>query len=291
MIEICPISTKIGAEIRGVDVRNLDDTTFGLIYQAFLEHVLLLFRGQHLEVTGFLEFAARFGELKPHIAKRSHHPIHPELMVMDNRVVDIKAGAEAVATTAKPVLVKRGAAWHSDLMYEYVTAKATQLYSLRVPSSGGDTLFANSYTAYETLPNALKARINGLFGSYCYGGRTKRSQEMLEEADKNRDNALHPLVRVHPETGRQILFFNDGHICHIDGLSPSDSDALISELKAHTEASGGDYRHKWQAGDVLIWDNRCSIHCATGDYPPEERRTMWRTTIMEPGWEQQRLAS
>lgn len=290
MIEVRPIAPRIGAEIRGADVRKLDEASFGVIYQAFLNHVLLLIRGQQLEIPDFLAFASRFGELKPHIAKRSHHPLHPELMVMDNRVADIKSGGEPQGTSAKPVLVKRGAAWHSDLMYEYVTAKATQLYALTVPSSGGDTLFANSYAAYETLPDSLKKRIEGLCGSYCYGGRTKRSQEMLEEADRQRANAVHPLVRVHPETGRKILFFNDGHICHIEGLNPADSDALILELKAHTETTDGDYRHTWQAGDVLIWDNRCSIHSATGNYPPDERRTMWRTTVMEPGWQRERLA-
>ena len=98
---------------------------------------------------------------------------------------------------------------------------------------------------------------------------------------------MHPFVQVHPETGRKILYFNGGQVIDILGVDAEESDALIAQLKAHTESADGDYRHKWQAGDVVIWDNRCSIHTATGDYPVNERRTMWRTTIMNEGWQRQ----
>ncbi len=97
---------------------------------------------------------------------------------------------------------------------------------------------------------------------------------------------MHPLVQVHPETGRRTLYFNDGQIIGIVGMDPGTSEPIIAELRAHTESADGDYRHQWQAGDLVIWDNRCSLHCATGDYPVNERRTMWRTTVMEAGWQQ-----
>jgi taurine dioxygenase len=154
------------------------------------------------------------------------------------------------------------------------------LYSINVPTSGGDTLFQNSYAAYESLPAATRARIENLSGTYQYGGRLARGVEMLEEDDRHRPRAVHRLVRIHPDSGRRTLFFDGGKIMDIVGLPQAESDALIAELAAHVQTDG-DYRHKWQPGDLVIWDNRCSLHAATGDYPLDQRRTMWRATIME----------
>jgi taurine dioxygenase len=283
MVEIRRAAPKIGAEIVGVDVRNLDDATFNDIYNAFLDHIVIVVRGQQLEPADFLGFAGRFGPLKPHLVKKSHHAQYPELMVMDNRIVDVKKNVEEA--NALPLLVKLGAVWHTDLSYEYVTAKATGMHALAVPSTGGDTPFANMYKAYETLSEPLRKKIDGLSASYKYGGRGKRQLERLEDTDRDRAPAVHPLVQVHPETGRKMLYFNGGQVIDIVGVDAQESDSIIEQLKAHTESVDGDYRHKWQAGDVVIWDNRCSLHTATGDYPVNERRTMWRTTIMGEGWQ------
>ena len=285
MINISPATPKIGAEISGVDVRNLDDAAFRLIYRAFLDHIVIVVRGQHLTEKDFLDFSARFGELKPHITKKAHHPQYPDLLLMDNRILDTRKADEAVS--APPLLVKLGAVWHTDTSYDYVTAKATGMYSVMVPSRGGDTLFSNSYAAYDALPPTLKRRIDGLSATYVYGGRLKRQQERLEDSERGRPAAVHPLVQVHPETGRKTLYFNDGQIMTVLGVDGRESDALIAELAQRTGSTDGDYRHKWQAGDVVLWDNRCSIHCATGDYPVNERRVNWRTTIMERGWKTQ----
>jgi taurine dioxygenase len=204
---------------------------------------------------------------------------------MDNRILDTRKADEAVS--APPLLVKLGAVWHTDTSYDYVTAKATGMYSVMVPSRGGDTLFSNSYAAYDALPPTLKRRIDGLSATYVYGGRLKRQQERLEDSERGRPAAVHPLVQTHPETGRKTLYFNDGQIMTVLGVDSRESDALIAELAQRTGSTDGDYRHKWQAGDVVLWDNRCSIHCATGDYPVNERRVNWRTTIMERGWKTQ----
>jgi taurine dioxygenase len=177
--------------------------------------------------------------------------------------------------------------WHTDTSYDYVTAKATGMYSVNVPSTGGDTLFSNSYAAYDALPVALARKIENLSATYVYGGRLKRQQERMEDAERGRPAAVHPLVQIHAETARKTLYFNDGQITGIVGVDKAESDALIAELARHTASADGDYRHRWQAGDIVVWDNRCSIHCATGDYPVHERRTNWRTTIMEPGWQLQ----
>jgi taurine dioxygenase len=281
MVEIRPLTPTIGAEITGVDVRALDDDAFARIHDAFLKHIVIAIRGQDLTMEEFLAFSRRFGPIQPHIVRKSRHPKLPELMVMDNKVVDTRVGAVA---SPKVALEKRGAVWHTDTSYNYVRAKATQLYSRVIPSTGGDTLFSNTYEAYESLPAATKQRIEGLEASYKYGGRLARQVEMLEAADQVRPPAVHALVRTHPETGRKAVYFNPGQAIDIVGLDPAESDALIAELTDHLESPDGDYRHKWQVGDLVAWDNRCAIHAATGDYPPHERRTMWRTTIMERDW-------
>ncbi len=282
-MEIHKVSPKIGAELRGIDLRKLDDATVAEIYQAFLDHIVIVIRDQALTEQDFINFSAQFGELKPHGAKSAHHPKHPELLLMDNRIVDTRKPDEL--KTASPLLVKIGAVWHTDTSYEYITAKATGMYSVNVPSTGGDTLFSNSYMACDTLPRELLQKIEGKSASYLYGGRLKRQQERIEAEDRNRTPAIHPLIQTHPETGRKSLYFNDGQILTIPGMSKDDSDATIAALAQHTTFPDGDYRHRWRAGDVVLWDNRCSIHCATGDYPVHERRTNWRSTIMDPEWE------
>jgi taurine dioxygenase len=289
MIEIRKVSPRIGAEIQGVDVRNLDDAAFRAIYQAFLDHILIVVPGQDLTEQQFLDFSARFGELKAHITKKAHHPRHPFLLLMDNRIEDTRTGEET--KTASPRLVRIGNVWHTDTSYDYIAAKATGMYAVNVPSTGGDTLFSNSYLAWDTLPEHLKKKLEARSATYVYGGRLKRQQDRMEESEKGRPPAVHPLVQVHPETGRTSLYFNDGQITSIIGMETTESDAVIAELAAHTASADGDYRHKWRRGDVVLWDNRCSIHCATGDYPAHERRTNWRSTIMEFGWQQRQAQS
>lgn len=288
MIEVRPAAPKIGAEILGVDVRRMDDATFRTVYQAFLDHVVIVIRGQRLDEQQFLDFSARFGEPKAHITKKGHHPRFPLILLMDSRTLDTRKPEEA---RTSPLMMRIGNVWHTDTSYDYVTAKATGMYAVNVPSTGGDTLFSNAYRFYETLPGDLRNRIEGRSATYVYGGRLKRQQERLEDSERGRPPAVHPLVQVHPETGRRTLYFNDGQITSVIGVDPQESDAIIAELAAFTCSENGDYRHRWQAGDVVIWDNRCSIHCATGDYPIHERRTNWRTTIMEPGWQQRQSKS
>ena len=161
------------------------------------------------------------------------------------------------------------------------------MYAINVPSIGGDTLFSNSYAAYDALPDALKQKLDNRSAAHIYGGRLKRQQDRMEDSERDRAPAVHPLIPTHPETGRKSLYFNDGQIISILGLDAAESEAIIADLAKRTASPDGDYRHKWQRGDVVIWDNRCSIHCATGDYPANERHTNWRSTIMEFDWQQQ----
>src|SRR5690606_27083370 len=137
------------------------------------------------------------------------------------------------------------------------------------------------YTAYEALPAPLKERILQLSAEYVYGGRERKGVDLLEPEDQARPPASYPLVREHPETCRKSLYFNPFHILRITGVSQAESDDLIAELSTRMVRTGGEYRHKWQVGDLVTWDNRCTIHSATGGYPIEERRIHWRCTIME----------
>ncbi len=274
-MEIRRCSPGIGAEVFGVDVRTLDDAGFAPLYQAWLDSNVLVVHGQSLTIPQFLDYSRRFGRLEPHLTVNTRHPDHPELTVMDT-----KASAQQGVSTQ--TVRTRGMGWHTDLTFEKVTAKATQLYSIAIPSRGGDTLFANMYAAYDALPQQLKDRIAPLKAAYLYGGKVARHADLLDAADRNRAPVLHPLVRVHPETKRTALYIDPLKLVGIEGLSDAEADALVEELTPYLVQPDANFRHKWQVGDIVIWDNRCSIHTATGDYPPEERRALWRTTIMDP---------
>jgi taurine dioxygenase len=274
MIQVRPLG-QIGAEISGVDVRTLDDASFAVIYQAWLDSNVVVVPGQHLEIDDFLRYSRRFGTLAPHPSKSTRHPDYPEITMLGTNKFD----ADGQLNMA---IYRRGAeGWHTDGAYDAVPFKATQLYAVAIPSRGGDTLFASMYAAYAALPPPLKERLDGLNGAFAYGGR-KKSNALLNEEDRDRPPALHPLIRAHPETGRKALYFDPGKILRIEGLDAAESDAVIDELTERMIQPDAQYRHKWSKGDIVIWDNRCSYHLAAGDYPPEEDRIHWRVSIHEP---------
>ena len=187
-------------------------------------------------------------------------------------------------------IYNRGGGWHTDSPWDTEICKGTQLYGIAIPSRGGDTLFASMYEAYDALPENLKKRLEGLQAEHAYGGRARKGIGLLEPEDQRLPPAVHPVVRTHEETGRKSLYANPTHILRIQGLGDSESDNLIAELTAHMVATPAQYRHKWQKGDIVIWDNRCALHSATGGYPIEEPRIHWRVTIMQEATEAQRAA-
>jgi taurine dioxygenase len=276
MLEIRRLGQQIGVEVLGVDVKTLDDAGFAAIYRAWLESNVLVVPGQELQIEDFLRYSRRFGLVHPHPSKMTRHPDHPEITLLG---VD-KIGPDGKLNMA---IYRRGAeGWHTDGAYDEEPFKATQLYALAVPSTGGDTLFASMYAAYEALPERLKARLEGRSGAFTYGGRRKATA-LLNEEDRDWKPVFHPIIRVHPETGRKALYFDPGKILRIEGLEHAESDALIDELTDAMIQPGAEYRHKWRKGDIVIWDNRCSYHKAAGDYPPEEDRIHWRVSIKERG--------
>ena len=273
-MEIRRLGPQIGTEIRGVNVKTLDDASFAAMYRAWLDGNILVVRDQELEIDDFLRYSRRFGVVVPHPSKSTRHPDYPEITMLG-------VNKFAPDGTLDDKIYRRGAeGWHTDGAYDQEPFKATQLYALAVPSKGGDTLFASMYAAYAALPQGLKERLDGRKGAFTYGGR-RESRALLNEEDRNWTPVFHPIIRTHPETGRKGLYFDPGKILSIEGIDKQESDALIEELTERMIQPEGEYRHAWRKGDIVIWDNRCSYHKAAGDYPPEEDRIHWRVSIKE----------
>jgi taurine dioxygenase len=271
-MQLEPTGAGVGAIATGVDVTRMSGEEAGALYRAWLDHGVLAVRGQNLDIPAFLDFGRRFGTVVPHVVKKSRHPEHEELTVMG-------VGTRNQDGSINRSVYARGHGWHTDGPWDRRGCKATMLHALELPSRGGDTLFANMYMAYDALPDALKRRIEGLEADYVYGGADRKGNALLEPEDRDAPPVRHPLVRLHPETGQPSLYFNGHHLLRIAGLSSDESAALIEELTAHQIAPGAEYRHRWQVGDVVIWDNRCTLHSATADYPIEEKRIHWRCTV------------
>jgi taurine dioxygenase len=272
--EIRRLGKQIGIEVRGVDVKTLDDDGFGVLYRAWLDGNILVVPDQELEIEDFLRYSRRFGVVVPHPSKMTRHPDYPEITLLGVN----KFGPDGALDEK---IYRRGAeGWHTDGAYDQEPFKATQLYALAVPSRGGDTFFASMYAAYEALPQRLKERLDGRIGIFTYGGRRK-AQALLNPEDRDWTPVFHPIIRTHPETRRKGLYFDPGKILRIEGLEEQESDGLIEELTSRMIQPDGEYRHQWRKGDIVIWDNRCSYHKAAGDYPPEEDRIHWRVSIKE----------
>lgn len=283
MPEFRRMGPQIGVEVTGVDVKALDAAGFEAIYQAWLDYNVLVVRDQDLAIGDFLSYSRRFGPVVPHPSKSTRHPAVPEITMLGTNKFD----ADGNLIDA---IYRRGAeGWHTDGAYNQQPFKATQLYALAVPSCGGDTRFASGYSAYEALPDRLKQRLEGVKGAFTYGGR-RRGSPLLDKEDQDWKPVFHPIIRVHPETGRKSLYFDPGKIVEIVGCESEESDALVPELKAYMIQPDAEYRHKWRKGDIVIWDNRCSYHKAAGDYPPEEDRIHWRVSINDYGIEARQAA-
>ena len=275
-IEVRRLGPQIGAEIWGVDVKTIDDADFATIYRAWLDHNVVVVPEQALAIDDFLRYSRRFGIVVPHPSKSTRHPEYPEITMLGIN----KFGPAGRLDMA---IYRRGAeGWHTDGAYDAEPFKATQLYALAVPSHGGDTYFASMYAAYDALPPALRARLDGRMGAFTYGGRRKATA-LLNEEDRDWTPVFHPIIRTHPETGRKGLYFDPGKILRIEGVPAEESDALIEELTERMIQPEGEYRHRWRRGDIVIWDNRSTYHKAAGDYPPEEDRIHWRVSIKERG--------
>jgi taurine dioxygenase len=275
-MEVRRLGEEIGAEITGVDVKSLTDSEWQKIYQTWLDHNVIVVRDQELEIEDFYQYSLRFGPVEAHPSKSTRHPDFPKITVLGVGKFD-EDGRLNMA------IYGRGAeSFHTDGAYDQDPFKATQLYALAIPSRGGDTHFASMYSAYDALPQRLKDALAGKRAAFRYGGRAGRTA-LLNEEDRHEPPAFHPILRVHPETGRTGLYYDPGKILYIEGFEERESDEIIDELETYMLQPQGRFTHKWRVGDVVIWDNRCSYHKAAGDYPPEEDRIHWRVSIKDYG--------
>jgi taurine dioxygenase len=269
IVSTIPLSPAIGAEIAGVDVRApLDDAQFTEIREAWHCHCVLLFRNQHLEMEDQLRFAGRFGELSKVINNHSQNSGHPSVMLVSN----IRKDGKLIGGLPDGEMY-----FHSDQCYVERPIKGTMLYAIELPRQGGNTLFANMYLAYETLPEEVKQRIAGLKAMNVYdyeSNPTTRGATIREGVP----HYAHPVVRTHPETGRKALFVNRLMTDHILEMPRDESERLLTFLFDHQEQRRFVYEHVWSVGDLVLWDNRCSLHART-DFDPGERRLLRRVAI------------
>jgi taurine dioxygenase len=269
-VEIRPLSAVMGAEVAGVDLSRLQD--FEAIRKVFREHLVLVFPAQKLDEEHLIAFSRRFGELQVHVLDQYRHPRYPEIYVLSN------VGKDGKTTGAHPD--KGTLVWHSDLSFQQRPALATILHGIEVPKHGGDTLYADMYAAFDALDQKTKTRLSGLRAIHDLDASRRRAGEppMTEKQRAEAPPVEHPVVRTHPETGRKLLYISR-HVSHFSGMPKEESDELLERLMAHATQERFVFRHRWGARDVVMWDNRCTMHCATPYDAGAERRVLHRTVV------------
>ena len=264
-----PLSPALGAEIIGVDLRREhDERVFAQIREIWHQNLVILLRDQELSEDDEVRFAEKFGP-PAKIHTKQFVRGHPAVMLISN-----------IREDGKPIgaLPDGEMHFHTDQCHQERPAMASMLYAIEVPREGGNTLFANGYKAYETLPAEIKRRIDGrrALNAYDYDNASTRRGTRVADGVPS---CVHPVVRTHPATGRKALYVNRLMTVRIEGLPEEESDELLNFLFDHQEQRQFVYEHVWRPGDLLMWDNRCALHART-DFSADERRLMRRVTIL-----------
>ena len=267
---VIPLSDAIGAEIVGLDLREpLPQPVFNTIRDTWHAHGVLLFRGQTLDELAQAGFGSRFGELGKVLNNHNGRSYLPGVMYISN----VREDGKLVGALPDGEMY-----FHSDQCYVERPGMATMLYAMEVPAYGGNTLFANMYAAYDTLPESVRSRVEGKLALNVYDYENNATSRGSEPRDGVPSYA-HPIVRTHPATGRKALYVNRLMTHHIVGMDRADSDALLAQIFDHQERPEFIYEHVWTPGDLLIWDNRCTLHART-DFDASQRRMMRRVAIL-----------
>jgi taurine dioxygenase len=275
-IRVTKLADALGAEIGGVELAQpIAPADFAAIRAAWLEHMVVRFRGQTLSDPQLKAFSAFFGELDPpgpNTYGKPFLPDHPEMNVISNIKIDgVPIGG----------LGDGEAIWHADMTYVEHPPMASILYALEVPPSGGDTYWANMCLAYDTLPIELKEAIADRRAvhdaTYNSAGLMRKGYAELSDPRKA-PGARHALVRTHPETGRKGLFLGRRRNSYVEGLELTESERLLDALWAHATQPRFTFRQQWRVGDVIVWDNRCTLHRRDA-FDPSARRLLHRTQI------------
>jgi taurine dioxygenase len=272
---VIPSGKALGAEVKGVDLRSVSADDFANIHRAWLDHSVLLFRGQKLTDDDLIAFSKKFGDLDLAPIQETGRRFvegHPEIYVVSN-----------VMENGVPIgsLGAGEATWHTDMSYLQDPPKASILYALEVPPSGGNTYFCSMYRAYDILPDALKKRIEGKSlkhdETYNSGGFVRQGITAVDDPVTS-PGTYHPLVCTHPETKRCGLYLGRRRNAYIDGLSLQESESLLDELWSYATREETAWHNEWRVGDLVFWDNRCTMH-RRDPFDAGSRRVMHRTQI------------
>jgi taurine dioxygenase len=280
--ELRPNAAAIGAEVCSIDLAEmLDDATFAQISDAFDRHAVLVFRDQKLAPEQHIAFSRRFGPLQVNVRSEFNKPGYPELYIVSNVLVD-----------GKPIGSRdAGRYWHSDICYVEKPSRASLLYAREIPTRNGvalgDTMFASTCAADDALPDALKRRLEGLRAANSYNAMYERKVQDFglrplltpQARAKYPADAIHPVVRTHPRTGRKSIYVCEGYTTHILGIPEEESRELLATLFAQVMRPEFVYRHRWRVGDLVMWDNCATQHKVSFDYELPLRRRLERTTV------------
>jgi taurine dioxygenase len=277
-LKIRKLSNALGAEVTGVDLRQpLAEGLFEQIRDAWLEHLLLRFPDQTLDYGQYIAFGQKFGDLERylHSSRDYTHPDHPEIYFITNHEVNGKP------SETRDV----GREWHTDQSYTARPLKATMLHCREIPEHGGDTMFTNMYLAYERLSPRLQAVLEGLEAVHDFSLRlgnlaTYLDPDKIAARRAKSPPVAHPVVRVHPETGRKALYVSEAVTSHFAGMTREESAGLLEFLFQHCVRPEFTYRHRWSVNDVVIWDNRCTLHLALKDFDHASPRHMVRMAVL-----------
>ncbi len=272
-LDVVPLSEHIGAEIRGLDLRQKpDEDTVRAIYQAWLDHLVLIFPEQQLAQEDLVRATTFFGEIgklsrPPKYFPKGYSSLLPGIMMISN----IRENGEPIGALPDGEMM-----FHHDMIHAEVPSKATLLYAVEIPSTGGNTLFASGYAAYDTLDAEVRNALEGKKALHHYNyGTTIRGGKMGTEAFAE---CAHPVFRTHEDTGRKAVYVNRLMTVKVLDMAEDESDRLLDAVFDHAEQRRFVYEHIWRVGDLLLWDNRCSSHART-DFSAGERRLLLRTTV------------
>jgi alpha-ketoglutarate-dependent taurine dioxygenase len=274
-LAVIPTGAALGAAVTGVDLRSLSEAQFARITQAWHEHAVLLFRGQTLSDQDLIAFSRRLGDLDwAPVQENGRRFVEglPEIYIVSN----VKVNGEPIGS-----LGDGEAVWHTDMSYLDEPPKASMLYALEVPPTGGNTSFCTMYGIYEALPLELKDRVAGLKikhdGTYNSGGYVRQGVTPTDDP-RTSPGAVHPLVCTHPANGRRMLYLGRRRNAYLVGLGLAESEALLDELWSVVDRREFRWEHVWRVGDLVLWDNRCTMHRRDA-FDPSSRRIMHRTQV------------
>lgn len=266
--KFAPLSDALGIEVSGLDLsKPIDPAIAADLEAALIEHLVMVVRDQNLTPPQLLKAINLLGEIMPQHLKSLRMPEHPEIVVLDSRNTQVGGDGKFVPIGARD--------WHTDHAHQECPPNYTALYAVSLPSSGGDTSFANMQAAFENLPLDMQSDV----AEKTVITKIDNRYSTAEDRAKHQEPGRHPLVRTHPVTGKKAIFFHPGMVAYLDGMAPGESLEFLDRLLEHTIVPAITYRHTWRPGDLVITDNRSQMHVAHADYDFSEGRILHRVLV------------